>query len=140
MIEITQREMDRAYRDHSRASKTLTADSFSRLTCLFYAAECGLKSVLMKRGQRVTTKDVEKYGHNLNSMLDEVKCGDRLRLPDNISLEPLRYPHNRQRNADQGELNQIWRYGVKFNDPTHQDDVVSKLENICLWVKQELRG
>ena len=139
MIEITDREMERAYRDHKNSSKSLKSDSFSGLTCLFYAVECGLKSVLMKRQHKITTENVEGFGHNLNKMLDALRCEKRLRLPDNIALESLKRPQ-RQRNACQGELNQVWRYGVMLRDPDQLIDLTSKLEQICSWIKEELRG
>ncbi|MGI9279419.1 MAG: hypothetical protein ACR2PX_07295 [Endozoicomonas sp.] len=139
MIEVTDREMERAYRDHKKSSMSLKPNSFSGLTCLFYAVECGLKSVLMKRQQQVTTENVESFGHNLNNMLDALRCEKSLRLPNNIALEPLKRPQQ-QRNSCQSELNQVWRYGVMLRDSKQLIELTSKLEQICSWIKQELRG
>ncbi len=134
MIEITRREMDRAYRDHSNAFNTLTSTSCSGLACLFYAVECGLKSLIMKYERQETTSGIDHFGHNLNKMLDHLRCEKKLRLPDNISLEPLKKPQNQQRNANQDELNQVWRYGVQ---PRDERQLTEKLEQVCNWIKEQ---
>lgn len=138
MIEITRREMERAYRDHFKAYRQIDGSSFSGLTCLFYAVECGLKSLIMEREQQETTEDLAKhdFSHNVNKMLSHLKCGKALHLPSVITLTDLKRPQ-KQRNSGQKELNQVWRYGVDIRDTHQKAEVVNKLLNVCHWIREQ---
>ncbi len=134
MIEITRREMDRAFRDHWKAFQLLTVKSYSGLACLFYAVECGLKSLIMRRQNKDTNVGTDKLGHNLNGMLECLRSD--IRLPGSIALTPLK-PSNRQRNAQQSELNQVWRYGVELKDSSDRERLTQKLEKVCHWIRDQ---
>lgn len=137
-IEITQREMDRAFRSHHEATQQLPSSvNPSKLVCLFYAVECGLKSLIMKRENHKTTSGIDNYEfeHNINKMLNHLRCGKQLRLPVNISLD-TKIP-GIQRNTEQSSLNQVWRYGVNIRKPEDQTHITQTLTNICNWVKEQ---
>ncbi|WP_422134821.1 hypothetical protein [Endozoicomonas sp. ALD040] len=135
-IEITQREMDRAFRSHHEATRHLPSScNPSKLVCLFYAVECGLKSLIIKRERHQTSEGIDHYGfeHNINKMLSHLRCGKKLRLPVNISLDTSK--PNTHRDTDQSKLNQVWRYGVKIKNQADHTHITQTLENICHWVK-----
>ena len=137
-IEMTQREMDRAFRSHHAATQQLLSSvNPSKLVCLFYAVECGLKYLVMKREHHSTTGGIDHYGfeHNINKILNHLRCGKQLRLPANISL----YTNNpnAQRDTDQSSLNQVWRYGVNIKRPEDHTHITKTLESICNWIKEQ---
>ena len=139
MIEITRREMERAYNDHYKAYAKLKNSSFSRFTCLFYAAECGLKSLIMKSERKETTGEIisHDFGHDLNKMLSHLRCERRLHLPKSITLQPLKKPQEQPRNIAPKELNQVWRYGVNIKDDEQMKQLVEQLDLVCLWIKEQ---
>lgn len=138
-IEITRREMDRAFRSHHEATNQLSSScDHSKLICLFYAAECGLKSLIMKRDNLHTSSGIDKhkFEHDINSMLVHLRSGAELRLPgNNISLESKN--PDVQRDTVQSKLNQVWRYGVNIKNRQEQSQITQTLEKICQWVKEQ---
>lgn len=137
MIEVTRREMERAHRDHCKAFTDLEASN-SGLTCLFYAAECGLKSLIMKRERQETTAGITHYelGHDINKMLSHLRCEKSLLLPGSIPLEPLKTP-KMLRNAAPKDLNQVWRYGLTLKENCQTKQIAEKLNQVCQWVKEQ---
>ncbi|MBO9493427.1 hypothetical protein J7438_04915 [Thalassotalea sp. G20_0] len=137
-IEITQREMDRAFRSHHAATQQLPSSvNPSKLVCLFYAVECGLKSLIMKQERHQTTNGIEihNFKHDINKMLEYLKSGAELRLP--TKRIHLAGKSDVSRDTFQSELNQVWRYGADINDKGDHTRITTTLENICAWIKEQ---
>jgi hypothetical protein len=152
MIVFTFRELKCAWRQATAVFET--ADSKTKTNVhrllLFYAVETGLKAVLIKRQAKLDSGELEiffqdsegkkKSGHDLNNLMDHLKVGASLRLPNNsIHLDDLKLPTPpRQRAASCGELNQIWRYGAKAKIPS--DEILeTQLLAIQKWICGELK-
>lgn len=55
MIQFTRREIEKAWRENLLASSSKTPRTNPHRLLLFYAVECGLKAILMRRRQRDCT-------------------------------------------------------------------------------------
>ena len=146
-VEFTHREMERAWRTNLDASKHNARTNAHRLL-LFYAVECGLKAVLMRRESATCTNDCEGISaaqHDINKLLDNLNAGRRLKLPILVRMTPVKNKAIKQsRQVQCGQFNQMWRYGGFVDasyETSHSDkSLEDKLVNIANWIRQELSG
>lgn len=142
-IPFTDRELKNAWRELSAIAMPAAASTRKNphRLLLFYAVECGLKAVWLKRQNRslFDREDIDKTGHNLRLVLKELKVGAELSLPENLQLEPVtRNGVQAPRNGDTSILHQAWRYGGNFTIPT-DNDCEHQLEQILKWIQGELK-
>lgn len=151
-IPFTNREMQRAWRENLVASAAfipVKRNNAHRLL-LFYAIECGLKSVLMKRKSVTCTNHCDEIGeaqHDINKLLDALGAGNQLKLPSQLNMAPIKDKSSKdERKLESGKINQMWRYGGKIEETTDRDGTLIKndadleqyLIKISDWIKQEL--
>jgi hypothetical protein len=117
------------------AKREMPNDEDTAALLLFYAAECGLKSLYMINNNLKTTRDVRggvsparEFNHNL------IKICTALRIPRS-SLEPIpELMISRTREpTDVSGLHQAWRYGEKIENT---DRVCEWLARMIEWVKR----
>ncbi len=141
-IPFTDREMQKAWRDNKLAADKNPRTNAHRLL-LFYAVECGLKAILMKRQDKNCSDECEEISrakHNINKLLDCLKSGEELKLPSELIMKPIKRQKtkNEERKLNPGEINQMWRYGgvsTRIND----DEIEKKLTKIAVWIEGELK-
>lgn len=142
-IPFTDRELTRAWRELSVvASPPLNSirQNPHRLL-LFYAVECGLKAVWLKRQSRNLFKvdDICKTGHDLRQVLKDLKVSSELLLPENFRLtEAIDRQAQLPRNGKFGDLHQVWRYGGRCESPTDHD-CEQQLQKVLNWIGGELK-
>jgi hypothetical protein len=127
-----------AFHSHLSAyEKTRDTFSTSSYLLLFYAAECGMKSVWLKRNNLKTTNDIADStmlspdGHNLNRWKKE------LRISASIDNAPAFSLAVGGADLEVAKAHQVWRYGIRM-DPDKEKRVVEWLEKVCHWVKEEI--
>jgi hypothetical protein len=140
MIPFTRRELANAWRVAIAAAEGIRRSNAHRLL-LFYAAECGLKAVYLRRVNKdvLEAQIAEDLKHDVNRMLTLVRAGRDLFLPDSYRLAAVRGSDGNSvpRNFGCSSLNQAWRYGGVLVQPT-DSDVESKLQEINLWIAKEI--
>jgi len=142
-VPFTDRELMRAWRELSAVAMPplgSTRKNPHRLL-LFYAVECGLKAVWLKRQNRALfdREDIDRTGHNLRQVLKELKVGSNLSLPENLRLQPVISNGALQhRNGDIAILHQAWRYGGTCTAPT-DNDCEHQLVAVWNWIQGELK-
>lgn len=143
-ISFTDQELRRAWRQLKKTSiphKDSKRENAHRLL-LFYAVECGLKAVWLKRTSQTlfTDDDVKQTGHDLAKILTRLRAGHRVKLPHNIQLAPVRASDGTpsQRNASLESLHQVWRYGGTSQNPT-DEHCEEQLEQVVNWINGELQ-
>jgi hypothetical protein len=141
-IPFTDRELRRAWRELSAvAMQVVSTRKNPHRLILFYAVECGLKAVWLKR-QRSSlfdVADIDRTGHNLRQLLRELKVGAELSLPENLRLQPvMRNGAQQPRNGDINLLHQAWRYGGQCDDPA-DSECERQLEQVLKWIQGELK-
>lgn len=140
-IPFTDRELKRALRELSfvAISHQSPLKNPHRLL-LFYAVECGLKAVWLKRQARslFNQEDIGSTGHDLRQLLKELKVSGQLSLPENLELSAVTQ-NNRAvlRRGNIGILHQTWRYGGECLRPSDQE-CERQLMDVLDWVKGEL--
>ncbi|QJQ97781.1 hypothetical protein [Halomonas sp. PGE1] len=142
-VPFTDRELTHAWRELSAIATPVAGGKRKNphRLLLFYAVECGLKAVWLKRQNRrlFDHEDIDRTGHNLRRMLKELKVGADLSLPENLQLSPFRQSGALQpRNGDIGILHQAWRYGGKCAAPS-DNDCEHQLEQVLNWIQGELK-
>lgn len=136
-IPFTDREIQQAWRMNQEASVVESRCNAHRLL-LFYAVECGLKAVILKREGKNLTDHCPyllEAGHNINRLLDYLRAGKSLKLPEQITMSSIR--KNQERKLTTGEINQMWRYGgcgYNINDYQLEEQLIK----ISKWITQEL--
>ncbi|MDY6803383.1 MAG: hypothetical protein SXA11_06200 [Cyanobacteriota bacterium] len=132
------KQLKYAFNANRDASEKISGTSSYLL--LFYAAECGLKSVWLKRNQRnqrrYKTQDnsvLFKYGHSLDRWVKALKISTgAVGEPPDFHLEG-----DRSTILDIGKAHQVWRYGIKIEAKDEQK-LVEWLQNICNWIKENI--
>jgi hypothetical protein len=143
-VTFTDREMTRAWRENLKASSHTSRTNAHRLL-LFYAVECGLKAVLMKR-QSVTCTNhcmgINEAQHNINKLLDDLMAGKSLKLPTQFNMTPINEKNGvkQERSLSPGQINQLLRYGGKIEQPINfkEKDLENRLIEITKWIEGEL--
>jgi hypothetical protein len=156
-IPFTAKEMEKAWlRNISAYQKTPLPRTNSHRLLLFYAVECGLKTMFMKKKKCPRTdldsfRDIIECGHSINDLLDCVKAQGNLKLPD-IRMEDIPDKRNNKKNKqekrklDSGQINQMWRYGgnvistitPKKEEQASDEDIENKLLVIAKWIAGEI--
>lgn len=141
MVPFTRRELTKAWKCSRLASAVHTRTDAHRLL-LFYAVECGLKSVHLRRLNLDTVDEciAREHLHDLNSLLSTVKAGKEYFLPSTLVLKPYRARDGSEkpRNLPIGSLNQVWRYGGALSDQENKN-LQDLLEKIDVWIAKEIQ-
>lgn len=138
VIAFTDRELQKAWRENQEATKVEKKTNAHRLL-LFYSVECGLKAVLLKRQSKDCTDscpELVEVQHDINKLLDKLAAGEKLKLPPQLGMKPLK--NNQERKFSCGEINQMWRYGGCCEN-IKDGELERKLLDILSWIAQELQ-
>lgn len=142
-IPFTDRELTRAWRELSVVATPVPErdrQNPHRLL-LFYAVECGLKAVWLKRKGRTLfdEADISQTGHDLRKVLKDLNVGSELSLPESFRLPTTAHgQHQRPRTGRFGDVHQAWRYGAKCEAPTDHD-CERQLQKVLNWIQGELK-
>ena len=137
-LPFTNRELSRAWRKLRCTANVQPRDNTHRLL-LFYAVECGLKAVWLKKESKTLFDGdaIHRFGHDLNAIIKDLMPGHTLSLlPASVQLSAV----NSGRITRAGGLDaihQVWRYGGQLNVPTDVE-MEARLENMAQWIAKEL--
>lgn len=140
MIDAGVSELRQAFHAHRRVAGSGGASSSYLL--LFYAVECGLKAVWLKRHNLWTTAQMRdktllsRNGHDLRRWSKELKLPARL---TQSPTSPVQFRLTSDNSAwDVGDAHQAWRYGVRM-DPDDEQALVAWLGRLGAWLHEELQ-
>jgi hypothetical protein len=142
-IPFTDREIEKAWRDN-KSAYTQTPRSNAHRLLLFYAVECGLKAILMRR-QRKNRSDlcieISECQHDVNKLLDCLSAQKSLRLPSQLSMKSIKGKNGYdERKFTPGDVNQMWRYGgCCAASGIKDEDLEKQLLEIVKWIDGELK-
>lgn len=140
MIPFTFRELKNAWKCSRLASQVAARTDAHRLL-MFYAIECGLKAVHLRRTNRdVIDEEVARlHMHDLNGLLSTVKASKDFFLPTNVTLQPIRINGSQvPRNCTVGSLNQVWRYGGALGEAKNIE-LQNLFDKIDVWIAKEIQ-
>lgn len=135
MVAADESGLRQAFHAHKGAAQKTTGISSHLL--LFYGAECGMKSVWLKRNKLRTTNDIADStllspdGHNLNRWKKE------LRISASIGNAPAFSLAAGGADLEVAKAHQAWRYGIRMN-PGKEQQLVEWLEKIYNWILEEI--
>ncbi|MCK4765299.1 MAG: hypothetical protein KAW12_24070 [Candidatus Aminicenantes bacterium] len=129
MVHVKLKEMEKAFRNHKNildSSKYPHNHSTLKMV-LFYAVECGLKALYMRRNRLKDTCPVNNLGdgvsgfkHDLNKLLGRLQIN--IEVPRALTKDKSKQIHSR-------ELHEGWRYGKVF-DRVKEAGCVASLQKI----------
>ena len=135
--------MEKAWKHNHQAYHSSKVTNNAVRLLLFYAVECGLKTVVMKRENLSSTDETylfAKVQHDLNKLLDYLRAGKDIKITSKLILSD--YKNNQRlptsRHCFSKDLNQIWRYGGSCKEPT-DEELEHELQNINNWIQGELK-
>ena len=130
------------YQRYKSNSEKYKNTNKSDLLILFYAIECGLKSLVLKNNKKNSTNDFKNINdNNGNSIADKLKGSSghdlkyllRIVKIGNYTLPNLPIINNTNK-VSCSEYNQVWRYGIDSDYDTEKaiekelNEIVEKLE------------
>ncbi|WP_435923505.1 hypothetical protein [Paenibacillus sp. DYY-L-2] len=136
MIPAKIHELKKTFFCHSSVYKSATEIRVSHKLLLFYAVECGLKVLLLKKIRKTTTEAFlehselkvrmsGKNGHNIKYMLQFLGYS-HFSLPNMECLN--------EKQASPSEYNQVWRYGIQ-NSQERDNEIEQTLVEIVEWIE-----
>lgn len=138
MIHVGSSELRKSFHAHIQVVLAQSNKSSSSHLLMFYAVECGLKSIWLKRNKLIGTDRIQdqtlltKDGHNFAIWIKE------LRVPPTIGNKIPDFHLDRGGSSwDIGKAHQAWRYGVRMKSEDEKA-VVEWLENLCDWIKEKI--
>jgi hypothetical protein len=134
MISVGFSELQGAFRKHSQFVGN--GNSPSNNLILFYAIECGLKSVYLRRRSLSSTDKIRD--ETLRKSHDLAKWVKELRLPAQIAGNSPSFCLNRDQSRFHVALaHQAWRYGALILNQDEQI-LVSWLSKIKEWIEEAI--
>jgi hypothetical protein len=136
MIPAHHNQFEQGFKTHLAASKKI--QNVSSHLLLFYAAECGIKSIWLREKKLKTTDDIgakdmiSKHGHNLAEWQKELK------IPANQVRQTPHFDLAKGRSSlDISQAHEAWRYNISMK-PQDQEALVEWLESLCDWIKGKI--
>ncbi|MEQ9355029.1 hypothetical protein [Coleofasciculus sp. F4-SAH-05] len=135
MIHAGVSELEQAFQSHLAAVRETNGTASYLL--LFYATECGLKRIWLRRKELQTTDQIQdqklKNGHKLDRWIKE------LGIPASEVEAAPRFSLERDgSNLDIGKAHEVWRYGIEVKSE-HEENLVNWLESVCDWINREIQ-
>lgn len=131
-VHVGARDLVRSFRAHAEAADLLTGVQAHLL--LFYAVECGMKGVAVRRANGQSTRDLPAEaadaGHDLR------KLAKHLKLPPGLSADSA-YPTCERQATGQPRVglkqwHEAWRYGAILK-PEDENIAVTTLSGLRQW-------
>lgn|SRR5690606_11773168 len=131
-LKANEKTLKNAHKSNLRAAAKLSNDERpAKLMLSFYAAECGLKHMLMTRNRGSHLDDPGRYmTHNLRGLAKD------LRLPKLYLPQCFRASGN-SRQIDSEESHLAWRYGVPIN-PNDEVRLEKGLDELNARIAQDI--
>ncbi len=103
---------------------------------LFYAVECGLKYVYLRRNRMASTQQLAESGLLSGNGHDLMKWCKDLKMPASLAgvTVHFRLLSNTSKQYNIGKAHEAWRYGVPIEKST-QDTIVEWLTAVSDWIK-----
>lgn len=141
-LPFTDRELSRAWRELSDVASPKDGRRNAHRLLLFYAVECGLKAIWLKRQSRTLfdQSDIDRTGHDLREIVKDLRLGTEYSLPEHFQLHAA--THNGTsipRNGNISILHQAWRYGGHCINPG-DTTCESKLVALLAWIQKEMKA
>jgi len=136
MIPASKSQLQQAFYTH--LSESWQRKGISSHLLLFYAAECGIKSIWLREKNLKATDDIDakdkisKHGHNLAEWQKELK------MPANQVKQTPHFDLAKGGSSlDISKAHEAWRYNISIK-PQDQKALVEWLESLCDWIKEKI--
>lgn len=134
MIPAGLSQLRSAFKQHADVANSDTSTSHNLLK--FYAVECGLKAIYLKRNNLRTTDQISddkiRGSHNLAVLIKE------LRLPASVTGTNSDFRLQKDKSSwSVDQLHQVWRYGIEV-ETEDETKIVRWLNKLNGWVKENI--
>lgn len=137
-IHVGVNELRQAFHAHRQSAAAAQIKPISAYLLLFYAVECGLKSIWLKQNKLQTTEQIpdstllSKDGHNLDRWVKELKIS-----ASQVGATPDFYLKKGGSSLKIEKAHQAWRYNIRIK-PEDEKVLVEWLNSICNWIKENI--
>ena len=146
IIHVSVSDLRKAFNAHWSVVKAQPKKDISCHLLIFYAVECGLKSIWLKRNNLTGTDKIAdqtlltKYGHNFSIWIKELRLPATIagKYPDYDKIPSFSLARGGS-SWDVGKAHQAWRYGVQMN-AKDEKVLIEWLESICTWIQDNIDG
>jgi hypothetical protein len=144
VLDFNDKELKRAWRNNLAASSVENNKTNAHRLLLFYAVECGLKAMILKKENKSRTdllpqdKQLKKYSHDINKLLQELNLSSRYHLKD-TKMKQFKNSDT-PRPVSVGDFNQMWRYGGNSDNTIFNDNIEKQLHDIIKLIEQEINS
>lgn len=131
-------QLRQAFHAHLRASQQTQASCSCLL--LFYAVECGMKSIYLRRNRLKETSNISdqtllsRDGHNLDRWVKELRIS-----ASQVGNTPYFRLKSGGSSLDIEKAHQAWRYGIQINSKD-EENLVKWLKALCNWIKDDIKS
>jgi hypothetical protein len=136
VIPAGSRQLRRAFFTHSKQAKKGTSSSHYLL--LFYAVECGLKSIYIERAPTRIRTIRDLSDERLRRSHDLARWALELRLPSVITRANTSFRLRRDKSSWSIEYaHEAWRYGIAMHSADEQR-LVRWLNEVYKWIEEKI--
>lgn len=140
MIDVSKQEFEASFKKHFGVYNNGNCTNNSRRLLLFYAVECGLKSLIMKKEKAFMfsklSQEAKSCKHNLKALLKLLDQEENYR-----NLKAIRTSHKKEE-VTCGHYNEFWRYGVGCSEEDlkngTEDLIEQELVKIAKWIEANI--
>lgn len=139
-VHVGPRDLERSFRYHTAAADQLGGKSVQAYLLLFYAVECGLKCIALRRSGRQSTEDLPTDAGEASHDLREL--AKHLRIPPGLTQDAA-YPTCKRQAPDKPDVSlkrwhEAWRYGaiLKLKD---ENIAIATLNSLRQWCDEETK-
>ncbi|MGW4367623.1 hypothetical protein ACWEKT_18445 [Nocardia takedensis] len=131
---LKQRRIDMKAAAEALGTSAVGGDVATMCLLLFYAAECGLKERLIRRGNHRDTSGIKDDLHH-----DLRKLAKKLRIGPSVDLAALErcFRHDGSGRIDVPKLHEAWRYGDRICE-VDQIGAGEALRSLITWCEKDM--
>lgn len=136
MKDVSKQEFEKSFEKHYKNYKNIQPSNSSTRLLLFYAVECGLKSLIMSQEHvflfSKLSEEEQNCKHDLKKLLKI------LGVEEKYKLKAIKT--NRGESITCGHYNEFWRYGLqcaqKEIDENKEMQIEEELKKIAEWIME----
>ena len=134
MIAAGWSELEKAFRKHTGVAGN--NDSSSHYLLKFYAVECGLKAIYLRRNNLNTTERISD--ERLRQSHDLAEFVKKLKLPAAVTQTNSNFRLRRDKSSwSVDKLHQAWRYGILI-DGSDEQKLIDWLDHVHKWIQENI--
>lgn len=133
MLDVSVQELGESFQKHYEVYKNGLGSDNSKRLALFYAVECGLKGILLKKYHVFLYSKLDEkyqYGHDIKKILKNFG------IESSYKLNSFQTKHKDQVHVE--HYHEVWRYGMELDQRNEEivKEIEANLSDIAKWIDE----